>query len=141
MPTLLRVLSALAVAASLGGCVYPYDSDYYGDQPPVDDYAPGYAPGPGAPPPPPGYGPPANYGANYGPPGYGGYEDPCMNDQGYCNYAWYDGPIWWGGAWYSGPHRWRVRGDSREFWVRGGWHRGVRVGDGGHWGGPGRWHG
>jgi len=135
MPQFLRVLSALAVAASLGGCVYPEDYDYYGGRPPVDD---GYAPGPGPGAPPPGYGPPANY----GPPGYyGGYEDPCMNDAGYCSYAWYDGPIWWGGAWYSGPHRWRVRGDSREFWIHGDWHRGVRVGDGGHWGGPGRWHG
>ncbi|HUO91372.1 MAG TPA: hypothetical protein VMU22_00540 [Rhizomicrobium sp.] len=134
MPRFLRVLSALAVAALLGGCVYPDDYyDYYGDTPPVDDYAPG----PAAPPPPAAYAPGA-----YGPPGtYGAYDDPCFTDPGFCSYAWYDGPIWWGGSWYSGPHRWRVYGDSREFFIRGHWHRGVRIGDGGHWGGPGRWHG
>jgi hypothetical protein len=139
MPRFLRVLSALAVAAALGGCVYPDDYDYYGAPPPVDDYAPG----PGGPayaaPPPAAYGtpPPQAYAT---PPGYyGTYEDPCMNDPAYCSYAFYDGPIWWGGSWYNGPHRWRVRGDSREFWIHGGWHRGVRVGDGGHWHGPGRW--
>lgn len=116
MPRFTRVLFALAVAASLGGCAYDDGYGYYG--------------------PPPGPGP------AYGPPGYyGAYDDPCMNDPAYCNYAYYDGPVWWGGAWYGGPHRWRDGDGGREYWVHGGWHGGVHLGRGGHWGGPGRWRG
>jgi hypothetical protein len=133
MPRLSRVLLAIAVAAPLGGCFYPGDYDYDGPPPPVDDYGPG----PGAPvyPPPPAYAPRAAPGY------YGAYDDPCSSDSSFCHYAWYDGPVWWAGSWYGGPHRWRVRDETREFWIRGGWHRDVRVGDGGRWGGPGRWRG
>jgi len=122
MPRFSRVLCAFAVAVSLGGCAYDDDYGYYG--PPGRN--PAYGPGPAA----------------YGPPGYyGAYDDPCMNDPSYCNYAYYDGPVWWSGSWYGGPHRWRDGGGGREYWVHGGWHGGVRLGRGGHWGGPGRWHG
>ncbi len=85
------------------------------------------------------YGPPPPY---YGPGPYGAgvvYDDPCMTDEDYCDYAYYEGPIWFEGTWYSGPHRWRdAGGGHREFWVHGGWHSDVRVGGGGHWRGPSR---
>ena len=77
------------------------------------------------------------------PPGYYGgapYDDPCFTNEDYCGYAYYDGPIWWDGAWYGGPHRWRDWDGGRQFWVRGGWHGDVRMGDHGAWHGPGHWH-
>ena len=109
-------LCAAAAASALSACE-PSPYDYYG-------------------PPPPGY-----YG-DAGPGYYGGaaYDDPCFNDAGYCDYAYYEGPIWWGGTWYNGPHRWRETGGGREYWVRHGWHGDVRLGEGGSWHGPGRWH-
>ncbi|HTW33552.1 MAG TPA: hypothetical protein VMD53_02960 [Rhizomicrobium sp.] len=87
-------------------------------------------------------GPPPGYYGGYGPGPYGpaAYDDPCVNNPAYCNYAYYEGPLWWDGTWYNGPHRWREWDGGREFWVHGGWHDGVRVGEGGRWHGPGRWY-
>jgi hypothetical protein len=142
MPQFSKILFVAAVAVSLGACVYEPD-DYYGPPPgsvpqvppPAAYNTAPYAPGP--------YAPGSYAPGSYAPGTYGSagpYDDPCVNDPAYCSYAYYEGPIWWGGAWYNGPHRWRVRGDSREFWIHGGWHRGVRIGQGGHWRDPGRWH-
>lgn len=118
MMRLTLAASVAAAAFTLGACAY--EPDYY-DGPPYSPAYPENAYGPGA----------------YAP-GYA-YEDPCMNDPGYCNYSYYEGPVWWGGSWYYGPHRWRDYGGGRQFWVHGGWQGGVRLGRGGAWRGPGRW--
>jgi hypothetical protein len=45
-----------------------------------------------------------------------------------CGYAVYGEPVFWGGYWYNNaPYRF-VRG-RREFWVNGGWHANIRIGE------------
>ena len=96
-----------------------------------------YGPGPS------GYGPPPDSEYYDGAPGpdyqSSYYEDPCETAPDYCNYGYYEGPLWFGGGWYGGPHRWRAGDHGREFYIRGGWHNEARAGRGGNWHGPGHY--
>lgn len=112
-----KLFCVLGASAALSSCYYEPAPAYY-------------APGP--------YGPVPDGPGYYG--GAAAYDDPCLTDPSFCGYAYYDGPVYWGGTWYTGPHRWRETTDGREYWLHGDWRYGVRIGEGGHWRGPGRWH-
>lgn len=83
-----------------------------------------------------GIGVPGPYGAPfYGPNcAYPGYNP-------YCDYGYYDGPVFIDGVWIGGGH-WphRYWGGHHQFYYNGAWRNGG-WGRGGHWGGRGGWHG
>ena len=79
-------------------------------------------------------------GPYYGEPVYG--PDCDVDFDPYCDYGYYDGPIFINGIWIgSGHHRHRYWGGHHQFWYNGGWHTGGWGHSGGHWGGHGGWHG
>ncbi len=75
-------------------------------------------------------------GPYYGAPYYGP-SCPYWGYSPYCDYGYYDGPVFIDGVWVGGGHfRHRFFGGHHQFWYNNGWHNGG-WGRGGHWSGRG----
>jgi hypothetical protein len=79
-------------------------------------------------------------GIGIGAPVYGP-DCPQVDFDPYCDYGYYDGPVFINGIWLgSGHYRHRYWGGHHQFWYNGGWHNGG-WGRNGRWGGHGGWSG